>query len=105
MSIFVVDKRSSKIVKPTKDMVMRQLSSLGVKVQAIIAGTSYAFGDELIPTAEEAVAQTRSSSKIKSTFSEANTWGGSEPQYQYTVSSFLRNANLADFMPNFGGIV
>ena len=43
VSVFVVDKWSRKIVKPAKDMVLRQLSSLGVKVQAIIAGTSYAF--------------------------------------------------------------
>ena len=35
VSVFVVDKRSKKIVKPVKDMVLRQLSSLGVKVQAI----------------------------------------------------------------------
>ena len=43
VSVFVVDKRSRKIMKPSKDMVLRQLSSLGVKAQAIIAGTSYAF--------------------------------------------------------------
>ena len=59
VSVFVVDKRSRKIVKPTKDMVLRQLSTLGVKVQAIIAGTSYAFWDILIPTIEETVALTR----------------------------------------------
>ena len=59
VSVFVVDKRSSKIVKPTKDMVTRQLSSLGVKVQVIIAGTSYAFWDVLVRTEEEAVTLTR----------------------------------------------
>ena len=36
VSVFVEDKRSHKIVKPIKDMVLCQLSSLGVKVQAII---------------------------------------------------------------------
>ena len=45
VSVFVVDKRSRKIVKPAKDMVLRQISSLGVKAQAIIAGASYAFWD------------------------------------------------------------
>ena len=39
VSVFVVDKRSRNIMKPAKDMVLRQLSSLGVKAQAIIAGT------------------------------------------------------------------
>ena len=59
VSVFVVDKRSRKIVKPAKDMVLRQLSSLDVKAQAIIAGTSYAFWDILVPTVEEAVALTK----------------------------------------------
>ena len=59
MSVIVVGKRSRKIVKPTKDMVMCQLSSLGVKVQAVIASTSYTLGDVLVLTAEEAVALTR----------------------------------------------
>ena len=39
VSVFVVDKRSCEIVKPAKDMVLHQLSSLGVKVQAIIASS------------------------------------------------------------------
>ena len=45
VSVFVVDKRSRKIVKPVKDMVLRQLSSLVINVQVIIAGSSYAFWD------------------------------------------------------------
>ena len=59
VSVFLVDKRSRKIVKPAKDMVLRQISSLGVKAQAIIAGASYAFWDILLPTTEEAVALTK----------------------------------------------
>ena len=58
-SVFVVDKRSRKIVKPTKDMVMRQLSSLDVKVLAVIADTSYASRDVLLLIAEDAVGLTR----------------------------------------------
>ena len=68
VSVFVVDKRSRKIIKPAKDMVLRQLSSLGVKVQAIIAGTSYAFWDILLPTVEEAVALTRKTLENKEYF-------------------------------------
>ena len=59
VSVFVMDKWSRKIVKPAKDMVLCQLSSLGVKVQAIIAGTSYAFWDILLPTIKEAVTLTK----------------------------------------------
>ena len=59
VSVFVVDKRSRKIVKPAKDMVLRQISSLGVEAQAIIAGASYAFWDILLPNIEEAVALTK----------------------------------------------
>ena len=67
VSVFVVDKRSKKI-KPVKDMVLRQLSSLGEKVQAIIAGTSYAFWDILLPTEEAAVALTRKTLENKEYF-------------------------------------
>ena len=38
-TVSVVEKQSRKIVKHAKYMVLRQLSSLGVKVQVIIAGT------------------------------------------------------------------
>ena len=68
VSVFVVDKRSRKIVKPAKDMVLRQISSLGVKAQAIIAGASYAFWDILLPTTEEAVALTKKSLENKEYF-------------------------------------
>ena len=67
VSVFVVDKRSRKIVKPVKDMVLCQLSSLGVKVQAIIAGTSYTFWDILLPS-EEAVTLTRKTLENKEYF-------------------------------------
>ena len=56
VSVFVMDKWSHKIVMPAKDMVLHQLSSLGIKVQALIAGTSYTFWDILLLTVEEAVA-------------------------------------------------
>ena len=62
VSVFVVDKRSRKIMKPAKDMVLRQL------FQAIIAGTSYAFWDILVPTVEEAVALTKKSLENKEYF-------------------------------------
>ena len=96
-SVFVVDKRSRKIVKPAKDILLRLLSSLGVKVQAIIAGSSYAFWDILLPTEDEAVALTRKTLKNKEYFFRTVS--------VYKVPSFLRDANLAAFMLNFGDIV
>ena len=74
VSVFVVDKCSRKI-KPVKDMVLRQLSSLGVKVQAIIAGSSYAFWDVLLPTEEEAVALTRKTLENKEYFFPDGVYG------------------------------
>ena len=67
VSVFVVDKRSRKI-KPAKDMVLRQLSSRGINMQAIIAGTSYAFWDILVPTEDEAVALARKNLENKEFF-------------------------------------
>ena len=43
VSVFVVDKKLKRIVKPTKDLITKSLARLGVKVLAVIAGTSYAF--------------------------------------------------------------
>ena len=103
--VFVVDKRSRKIVKPAKDMVLRLLSSLGVKVQAIIAGTSNAFWDILLPT-EEAVTLTRKTLENKEYFFRTEYMGRWRTTVSvYEVPSFLRDANLAAFMLNFGDIV
>ena len=106
VSVFVVDKRSRKIVKPTKDMILRQLSSLGVKVQAIIAGTSYAFWDILIPTVEETVVITRKTLENKEYFFRTEYMGRRRTTVSvYEVPSFLRDANLAAFILQFGDII
>ena len=105
VSVFVVDKGSCKIVKPNKDMVMRQLTSLGVKVQAVIAGT-YAFRDVLVPTTGETVTLTRKTQENKDYFfrTEYIEWRWIMVSI-YKVPSFLRDANLVTFMLNFGDIV
>ena len=106
VSVFVVDKRSRKIVKPAKDMVLRQISSLGVKAQAIIAGASYAFWDILLPTIEEAVALTKKSLENKEFFFRTEYMGRRRTTLSiYEVPSYLRDANLAAYMLQFGDIV
>ena len=106
VSVFVVDKRSRKIVKPAKDMVLRQISSLGVKAQAIIAGASYAFWDILLPTIEEAVALTKKSLENKEYFFRTEYMGRRRTTVSiYEVPSFLQDANLAAYMLQFGNIV
>ena len=104
--VFVVDKRSRKIVKPAKDMVLRLLSSLGVKVQAKIAGSSYALWDILLPTEDEAIALTRKTLENKEYLFRTEYMGPLRTTVSvYEVPSFLRDANLAAFMLNFGDIV
>ena len=106
VSVFVVDKRSRKIVKPAKDMVLRQLSSLGVKAQAIIAGTSYAFWDISVPIVEEAVALTKKPFENKEYFFLTEYMGRRRTTVSiYEVPSFLRDANLAAYILQFGDIV
>ena len=106
VSVFVVDKRSRKIIKPAKDMVLRQIFSLGVKAQAIIAGTSYAFWDILLPTIDEAVALTRKPLENKEFFFRTEYMGRWRTTVSiYEVPSFLRDANLAAYMLQFGDIV
>ena len=106
VSVFLVDKRSRKIVKPAKDMVLRQISSLGVKAQAIIAGASYAFWDILLPTTEEAVALTKKTLENKEYFFRTEYMGRRRTTVSvYEVPSFLRDANLAAYMLQFGDIV
>ena len=101
-----MDKRSRKIVKPAKDMVLRQLSSLDIKAQAIIAGTSYTFWDILVPTVEEAVALTKKPLENKEFFSRTEYMGRRQTMVSiYQVPSFLRDANLPAYMLQFGDIV
>ena len=106
VSVFVVDKRSHKNVKPAKDMVLHQLSSLRVKVQAIISGTSYAFCDILLPTIEEVIALAKITRENKEYFFRTEYMGWQQTMVSvYEVPSFLRDANLAAYMLNFGDIV
>ena len=101
-----MDKRSHKIVKPAKDMVLRQFSSLGVKVQAIIAGTSYTFWDILVLTEDEAIALTRKTLENKEFFFHTEYTGWQQTTVSvYEVPSFFRDTNLAMYMLNFGDIV
>ena len=89
-----------------RKLVLRQLSSLGVKVQGIMAGTSYAFWDILIPTVEEAVALTRKTLENKEYFFRTEYMRRRRTTVSvYEVPSFLRDANLAAFMLKFGDIV
>ena len=82
-------------------MVLRQLSSLGVKVQAIIAGTSYAFWDILVPTKNETVALTCKTLENKEFFFQPEYMGWR----QTTVSVYDAPSFLAAYMLNFGDIV
>ena len=87
-------------------MVLRQISSLGVKTQAIIAGASYAFWDILLPTIEEAVALTKKSLENKEYFFRTEYMGRRRTTVSiYEVPSYLRDANLAAYMLQFGNIV
>ncbi len=74
-------------------MVLRQISSLGVKAQAIIAGASYAFWDILLPTTEEAVALTKKPLENKDYFFRTEYMGRRRTTVSvYEVPSFLRDA-------------
>ena len=93
-------------MKPAKDMVLRQLSSLGVKAQAIIAGTSCTFWDILVPTVEEAVALMKKPLENIEYFFRTEYMGRQRTMVSiYEVPSFLRDANLAAYMLQFGDIV
>ena len=82
------------------------LSSLGVKAQAIIAGTSCAFWDILVPTVEEAVALTKKPLENKEYFFRTEYMGRRRTTVSiYEVPSFLRDTNLAAYMLQFGDIV
>ena len=61
----MVDKQSHKIVKLHKDMVVCQLTSLGVKVLAVIASISDTFWDVLVPTTEDGITLTKKSLENK----------------------------------------
>ena len=50
VSIFVVDKRTRRVIRPTKIVVLKELTSLGIRVQQIIAGNSYAMWRVLLPS-------------------------------------------------------
>ena len=106
VSVFVVDKRLRKIVKIHKDMVVRQLTSQGVKVLAVITGTFYDFWDVLLLTAEVAIALPRKILENKDYIFRTEYMGRWRTTVSvYKIPSFLRDANLVDFMLKFDDIV
>ena len=44
VTVFVVDKKTKRTLKLTKDLVTKSLAKLGVNLLAVIAGFSHAFG-------------------------------------------------------------
>ena len=79
-------------LSPPKTLVLRLLSRLGVKVQAIIAGTSYAFWDILFTNWRRSRhPNPQNFGKQRVFSSEQNTWGdGGTTVSVYEVPSFLR---------------
>ena len=59
VSVFVVDKRTRKICRSTKDTVVKSLMSLGVKPQRIVKGKGFFSWDILLPTPEDCLDMTR----------------------------------------------
>ena len=78
VSVFIVDKCLCKIIMPHKDMVICQLTNLGVKV---LARTSYTFWDVLTLTTEEALPTRLWKIKIISFIQ--STWGSCGLQFWY----------------------
>ena len=87
-------------------MVVCQLTSVGVKVLDVIVKTSYTFWDALLLTAEEAVTFTHETLENKDYIFHTEYMGWQRTMVSvYEVPSFLRDANLAAVMLNFGDIV
>lgn len=55
VSVFVVDKRSRKICRSTKDTMVKTLKSLGVKPQRIIKSKCFLMWYLLLPTSEDCI--------------------------------------------------
>ena len=87
------------------DFIVDKRLCVNFPAWAVIAGTSYAFWDVLVPTTEEAVALTRKTLEKKGYLFRTEYMGRRRTTVSiYEIHSFLRNANLATFMLNFGDI-
>ncbi len=56
VSVFVVDKRTRKICRSTKNTVLKALESFGFKPLRIVKGAKFFMWDVLLPTSEDCVA-------------------------------------------------
>jgi len=106
VSVFAVDSITRKMLKTKKDLMTKTLSSLGVKVQAIIAGTSYAMWDVLLPTPEDAVALTKKHLEVKDMILRVEYLGRRKTTVTiYEVPSYLIDENLAGYFMKYGDLV
>ena len=90
----------------TEDSVSRSLTSLGVKVLAIMVGTFDAFWDVLLPSVEDAVTLTLRTLETKQHLMHTEILGRRRITVAiFEVPSYLLDENLAAYLLQFGEIV
>ena len=106
VSVFAFDKKTKRTVRATKDLVIKSLTGLGVKVLAVIAGISYPFWDVLLPTSEDAVALTRKPLDTKDHVFRVEYLGRRRTTVTvFDVPGYFFDENIAAYMMQYGEII
>ena len=106
VSICVVDKRTRRVIRPTKIVVLKELTSLGIRVQQIIAGNTYAIWRVLLPSQEDAVALTKTPLENKDHIFKVEYMGRRRTMVTlHEVPEYYGVKNLTAHMLDYGDVV
>ena len=102
----MVDKRTRRVIRPTKIVVLKELTSLGIRVQQIIAGNSYAMWRVLLPSPEDAVALTKTPLENKDHIFKVEYMGRRRTMVTlHEVPEYYGVKNLTAHMMDYGDVV
>ena len=106
VSIFVIDRKINKIVRSTKDIVMKSLAGMGIKIEQIIKGNGFAMWDILLASEEECLALTKRDLHTKDHILRVVYLGRRRTRVTvFEVPRYVNGETVGAFLLTYGDIV
>ena len=106
VSVFVIDRKLNKIVRSTKDNVMKSLTGLGIKYEQIVKGDGFAMWDVLLPSEVECVALTKRDLHTKDFILRVVYLGRRRTRVTvFEIPRYVDGETIGAFLMTFGNIV
>ena len=106
VSVFVVDKKSKRVVRSTKDVVLKLLTGFGAKIINIVKGSGFVAWDVLLPSKEECVKLMRRDLHTRDYFLRVEYLGTRKTKVAvFEVPWGVSGESIGKFLMKYGEIV